>query len=343
MSNRAGPFPSTLRVRGLFIVQLSLAQHLLGDLTSDFIRDTGAHARDLPLSAHALVFGALIAGLVLWLCGGKFIKPVIAALGIVLGGAVGYFVLPIFDVGKLVGIPSPFVGMTVGAILGFVGACLLFRVAMVVAGCAAFAFCGFMGGAIYLQYAPAEFRVPGAANAPPLGTEPSAPDSPGFRPDSLVPGEALSQEDIDRARKAIEDSAQDVWEQIDEDSRKVLEGVAESARRFAAGLRKQLEKQWDALSAADQRVLAFATLSGAAFGLLLGVLMPTKSAAVITALGGAAIWLCAMTWLWHGLDIPGHDLLHRSPMGWTFIWLVISTVGLMFQWTRAKRKVITDE
>lgn len=327
----------------MFIVHLSLAQYLLGDLTSEFIRDTGEHARDLPLSAHALVIGALVAGLVLWLCGGRFIKPVIAALGVVLGGVVGYFVLPVFNVGQLVGIPSPFVGMSIGAILGFVGACLLFRVAMVVSGCAAFAFCGFMGGAIYLQYAPAEFRPAHTEQTPATGGAEPGPGVSGLRPDSLVPNEALSQEDIDRARETIEKTAEDVWEQLDEDSRRVMEGVAESARRFAAGLRKQLEKQWDALSAADQRVLALATLSGAAFGLLLGVLMPSKSAAVITALGGAAIWLAATTWLWHGLDIPGRSLLHRSPMGWTFIWLVISTVGLMFQWTRTKRKAVTDE
>lgn len=305
--------------------------------TSDLFTDTAQQLPDLPASAHGLVLFAFGAGLLLWLAGGKFIKPVLAVMGIVLGGWTGLVAFPLFGVSHILGVPAHLVGIIGGCLLGLVLSVLLFRVAMIVSGAVAFAAAGFLGGAIYLQYAPTQWR---SADSAPAEAAPPADSSP-TSPPSLVP-DSLTGEDLTRARDAAADAAQDVLDQMNEDTRTILKGVAERIRKFAEALERQVTRLWNELSPRDKQILGLSTLIGAALGVLIGVLMPGKSAAMITSMAGAAIWLASATWLAHALEIPGRNLLHRSPMGWAFIWIVFSTLGLMFQWTRTKRKTAKE-
>ncbi|MBX3364069.1 MAG: hypothetical protein KF866_04825 [Phycisphaeraceae bacterium] len=314
-------------------------EHPVAQAATEVFRATSEGAAELPLTAHGLIFVALFVGIILWLVGGKFIKPAIATVGVVVGGAMGFLLLPILGVSTVLGLPGPYLGMAIGGILGLILAILLFRVSMIVAGGVTFGVAGLLGGAIYLQYMPSEFQ-PSSSETTQVQRdaqpgEGSKPPATGFAPDSLTGQEIL--EEAERRLGHAADAAGELLDQIGEDTQRVLRTVAQRAEKFAEGLWRQMSALWSELSTRDKQVVGLATLCGAAAGVLIGLLMPSKSAAMVTSMAGAAIWLASATWLVHAFEVPGRTILHRSPMGWAFIWIVFSILGLMFQFTRAKR------
>ena len=76
--------------------------------------------------------------------------------------------------------------------------------------------------------------------------------------------------------------------------------------------------------------------------MLVGVVMPRKSAAVVTAMAGAGLWLASGAWLAHAVEVPGKELLHRSPLAWSAIWLAVSLVGIIVQIGRLKPAASDD-
>ncbi len=319
-------------------VQVEVRENPVASAAAEAFRTTAEGASDLPLSAHGLILVAFFVGLVLWLVGGRFIKPAIATVGMVVGGAAGFLLLPVLGVSTVLGLPGPFLGMAAGGVLGVVLAVLMFRVSMVVAGAVTFGIAGFLGGAIYLQYMPSEFQP--ADDESPAMVQPEGPGEG----TSVAPNSLTGDEMLEEAGKRLEEAkktAEEAWEQVGEDTKVLARTLADRARQFADGLGRQIAALWGEMSFRDKQIMGLATLGGLTAGMLIGLLMPSKSAAMMTSMAGAAIWLSSATWLAHAFEVPGRTLLHRSPLGWAFIWIVFSVLGLMFQFTRAKRKRVS--
>src|SRR5512140_1812676 len=106
--------------------------------------------RSLPWVAHAVVGAGLAAGIVMWLCGGRLLKPVFALLGGLMGGSIG-FVLMASVTESIAGIPSPYLGLGVGAVLGLIAGIALFRFAVAISTGLAFGIAGLLVSATYLN------------------------------------------------------------------------------------------------------------------------------------------------------------------------------------------------
>ncbi|MCH6551597.1 MAG: hypothetical protein IH804_06245, partial [Planctomycetes bacterium] len=79
------------------------------------------------------------------------------------------------------------------------------------------------------------------------------------------------------------------------------------------------------------------SLVGALSGLIVGVVAPTFSAALVTALIGSAVGLRCAGALVTMLSLPGGSLVPRTVPGWLLVWIVASVIGLGIQWMyRAK-------
>jgi len=122
----------------------------------------------------------------------------------------------------------------------------------------------------------------------------------------------------------------------------MLSSAAGQTRLFVERLVHQTRALWDDLSPRERMILVGGTLAGGVLGLLLGVVMPRKSAAVVTAMAGAGLWLASAAWLAHAVEMPGRELLHRSPLAWTAIWLAVSFVGVVVQIGRLKPAASDD-
>lgn len=257
--------------------------------------------QNLPWVAHAVVVVALIAGIIMWLSGGKLMKPLFCVLGAVAGGSIGFLLAPTATA-SFFGVPSPYVGLGMGALIGLIAGVSLFRFAVAIATGLAFAIAGLLISATYMKLTVgAHFPKPaGVATAAQL-----APTSP-----------EPAHTNAEAAKRAV------------------MEGfrpVAERVRLFVSDNSGRLKDQWEEQTEHNKVVLGVSTLGGALFGFFISLFAPRRSTSLATALFGSAIVLGGSVWLLRAFDAPGVKYLDQGPMVWLSVWIVAAILGLAVQ------------
>lgn len=296
----------------------------------------------LPLEAHAVMGVVLIAGLAIWLFGGRVVKPLFAVMGLAIGAMVGLFVVPAFGLVEVAGAPAMWIGVGIGAVIGLVVTLMVLKVAIVFAAGLGFAVAGLLGATIYLEHNP----LPGD------GTEQVAiEDGKARAPDGRLlftnpyTGEEMTLSELTRTlretdrllgglRGAADGAGDDAVAEAGSDDRSArerLEAVAVRCRAVAAEAFEAVKRHVNGLSVRGRVVVAGATLGGLALGMLVGFVMPKKSTAAVTALAGSAIALVAGAWLIDALAPSWNHLTDHRAETWGMIWGVLFLVGLVAQ------------
>lgn len=321
-------------------------------LPDDLLQPVG-HAveqlRALPWAAHALAAGALASGLVLWLIGRRVLKPMVVVLFALIGAGVGFVGVPMT---MLAGSVSVYVGLAVGLALGALLGVVLYRSAMAVGlglvlGVAAPLTVAAVMSFKADQYAPAPVTSDGA---PIATTEPDG-DAELDRIPARITEEVLKKQ-IDNLRRQLngdpDAEAAPTDPPADGDApptdaalEDVMRSTAERVAAFARAVGADAAAGWEQLSPRHRLVLTGSAGLGLALGIILGVILPTWAAGMVTALLGAGVWLAAGTWLALALAIPGSEHLQRPAREWLVIWLAVAALGMLAQWAglvKRKRK-----
>ena len=125
-------------------------------------------------------------------------------------------------------------------------------------------------------------------------------------------------------RQDVEDAAEVAGEQF--------EVLAERCREFVRQFTDMLSEFISSFPVHQRVILAGGLIVGGIVGLLFGMLMPTRSAGLITALLGSAIWLSNAGFLLESSPVGGGVLLDRSPTALLIIWGVVAAIGVAIQW-----------
>lgn len=110
-----------------------------------------------------------------------------------------------------------------------------------------------------------------------------------------------------------------------------VSAAAESARAFSKALREEIGARWERTPGGERLWIMVGALIGAAGGIAIGLVMPHWAAATVTSFTGAAVMLPSASWLAHGLNLPGREMLNLSAGGWIAVWLAVALVGLAIQ------------
>jgi hypothetical protein len=269
--------------------------------------------RELPPAAHALAIGGLITGLALWLFGGKLLKPAFALLGLVIGGMLGFLLVPAFFSTTILGVPSPYVGLGLGLLLGLIQGLVLFRFSMAICTALILGLAATLGAAAWMKFEPLK-RAADVANQPVSTLTGSVPAG-------------ASSLTIPTREEAIEK----------------LRPVAERVGAFLDDAGEQLKSEWTKLTPRQQGTLVISGLAGILGGLILGLVFPKKSSALVTALVGAAVWIPCAAWLAIAANAPGNERLNFTAFTWLLIWLGVTILGLVIQATLLKKKAPKSE
>lgn len=283
----------------------------------------------LPWSAHVVMLVGLLAGLALWLYGARLIKPTSAVLGVAAGGIIGLLMPPFLGIDQVGGISGWLIGLGAGMIVGFVVALVMLKVAITFAGGLAFATAGLLGSLIFLQYAPQPTQPDDAPSAFTRALDsPSYPRNPEGdrlfldpRTGALVPlGTLVSP--LTEDNRTTAEARQDQ-----------LELMAARIRAVIAEAVDTLREAWGSISSEHRLVIVGATLGSFSIGLLCGLWMPNRSAALITSLLGSAIWLACGAWLIEGVSFlsGARGITKFSPEGWAIVWGIVAVLGLALQ------------
>lgn len=267
------------------------------------VGDAGATVSSLPMAAHILAGVGLVAGLVLWFMGRKVLRPIFCIFGALGGAWAGFFLMP-HAAETFFGVPSPYIGLAVGGVLGMGTAVMLFRFAVAISTGLALGLAGILIAATYLHFVP---QHDPARDGPPRQSV------SGIAPLSLT-GEQ---------KKAVVEAAR---------------SMAAEVKGFVAEKAQDLRDSWDKLSGHEQVVMGVSGLGAALAGFFLGLFMPVRSSAVATALFGSAVWLASAAWIITAASLPGHGHLNQTAVVWLVVWLVVATLGVALQVGTLRRR-----
>lgn len=282
-----------------------------------WVSQAGTTLRELPVGVHGGAVGTLVAGLVLWLFGSKVLKPMLALAGAGIGGALGAVILPKWSPAEIGGVPSHYAGLAIGVIVGILAALVFFRFAMAVAGGAGMAILGVLGVAAYLSL------TPGAL--PWRGSEPGTPGT------------------SEQINARIQGAAGELARSVDQFTRREIavdrpEGGSLPRTGSAYDeLKAELSDLWSRTPQRSQILLIVGAGIGALTGILIGQIMPTKSAAVLTSMAGSAMALASGTWLARAFEAPFRGVLDNGPLVWLCVWAVGAVIGVVVQLHRPKK------
>lgn len=290
----------------------------------------------LPWGVHLAVALALAAGLIIWLIGERFLRPMVVMLCAGVGGVLGLLLTSVTPWGQS-GSFSPyahmFVGLGVGAVLGM----LVFRSA------AALALGVVLSGLLPLGAAAVLTFVAGARDHDaqaslnlPTWTLPHMDAQPVVRRVALLQaaGETLTGDPADptpsaapanpaeRAKEAV---------RVEEIPTNLQPGV-EAVEQFWATLGDEARSGWSKWSTQNQAILVTVGALGMVIGVIWGMGLPKWSGVALSAMFGAAVWLPAFVWLSNAMSAPWRTALDRSPLHWLIIWAGVGVLGMIVQY-----------
>ena len=271
--------------------------------------DAGLPIASLPIQALLLT----VVGLALWAAGRKLLRPAVAAAALLLGGVTGLVAATTWDLGV-----SPWIAAAVLGLLLASLAVVLYRFALAAALAVILAV-----SAPLTVYTAA--GVTGDVQA--LAVESGGGD------------EAAGETPPEAAEASADDPATFFFKRAIEHELGLGErGAAqvERARGRAREVVAAAEGRWERAPASLRPVLTGACAIGALAGFMLGAMAPAASAAMVTAFGGALMWMSGL-----GLLLPLVGAGFSSPDGGAggpglvtiALWLIMSLLGLAIQWT----------
>lgn len=287
---------------------------------------TLAKAATLPEGGSIALGLALCAGLTLWLFGAKLVKPVFLFLGLAIGGFVGATLVPYIDfIGTIriagIGITPGITGLMVGGLIGALIALAMFRMVVTLTAALAFAAAGLMSAFIFLHFYPT-----GGTQ-----TDLSTP------PESLVEAEE-SPNLVDQFREEVagryvdsltEDQDPENSLLTEEAKQQILDAAARS-RAFVARVGTTIKDDFNTRPARDKFVILSSMFAGLGLGLLVGVVIPVRTAALVTSLFGSAVWMSSTIALLTARGNPP-GFIDQKPVVLAGVWIIVTILGLLAQ------------
>jgi hypothetical protein len=286
-------------------------------------------AQSLPEGGSVPLFFLLAGGLMLWLFGAKIVKPAFFIFGVAVGGFVGTTIVPLtglppFDLGSFTINPG-FTGLLVGAVIGGLVMLAMFRMVITLTAAIAFAAAGLLGAMVYLHFYPTTMVDQDLSQ-----TETMIAESGDLTTDALnAATEALSVEAAERSVNLLNGDDDDPL--IDDETKSDILDAAERSRAFVARVVETVREDLDSRPTRDKMVAFSSMFAGLALGLLVGVVMPNRAAALVTSLTGSAAWIGAGTALLTARNGEIPQFLDQSAVVWAVAWIIITILGLFVQ------------
>lgn len=301
----------------------------------------------IPPAAILVALAAVVVGGIVWLFGGKLLKPAFILIGGVIGSAIGAVYTPSL-IQTIGGLPAAYPGMAVGLIIGMILSVVLFRFAMATMTAGILGAAGILTAVIALAYVPGALPAADSVEASADRTaitadgtdatlrqqvEDQVKDWSGrlqdaarqYRDAQLLAGAGKTSADHSTDAKAALGIGPD-GDQNAADAERI-----EAAKRTAQAISDHVAGRWQALPERSRLIVAASWMAGAMVGFLLGLLLPKKAAATISALAGAAMLLFGAVSLIDRYTVFGDKLAGISALGWLGGWMVLAALGLLFQ------------
>ncbi|MEZ6164870.1 MAG: hypothetical protein R3B67_10585 [Phycisphaerales bacterium] len=283
-------------------------------------------AQTLPQGGSVPLGVALMAGVLLWIMGARVIKPVFFLLGLAIGGFVGATLMPLIgfpdiDLGGVTFTPTV-VGLVCGGVIGSLCSLAMFRLVIAMTSAIAFAAAGVVGALIFLHYNPT------IGEGDPSATETALVESgEDIASATSTLNDAITREAAERASNLLDQDGTI----LDEDAKQQLKDAAARSKEFLEQMGRTISDELEKRPTRDKMIASSAGFAGLALGLLIGVVMPKRTTALVTSLFGSAVCMASTSALLTARSGERPEYLDQSAMVWAMIWILLTGIGLMIQ------------
>lgn len=263
---------------------------------------------DLPWVVHVVVVLAMAAGIVLWLTGERLLKPLTIVMCALVGGAIGFLLIPITPWSTAQGGTLTYWhGLGCGAFVGALAGLLMFRSAIALG-------CGVVFGLLLPMLAAGLLGLTRGGDTPATGSPTAGSVS------ALM--ERVEQGAVGQAANAAVDKLPES-----------AQPAAESVRGFLTGASAKADETWSTLPALHRGVILLCAAIGLAGGVIMGLSMPGWACGAVSSLFGAAVWLACFVWMSNAMQLPWRAALDRPTLQWLAIWSIAGVIGMGVQWS----------
>lgn len=321
----------------------------MGGLSALLAASAGPSAVSWTTGAHLIAGLALVLGLVLWLAGGRLMKPAFVALGALIGLTIVQ-VLPAGLRALGPGWMMPIAGAVVGMLVGW----LAFRVLVANTLALVMALAGTLAVASFVRIEAGAAPGRDDAGARSREAEGGAEEARAEGGESRSVEEWIEEMKMEQMRALVRDAfeeakrslaaAGETGEQPEVSEPEVegpMEQTARAARAVGRGVLHELALFWNEdLDARGRGLVLVSLMLGYLGGLVLGFALPTRAAAVTTAMIGSAVWLSSAGYFAVVLDLPIAATLGARPSWWLVGWGGATVVGCAIQVLGARKHAV---
>lgn len=301
-------------------------------------RDPGVAGSSIAgISTEALIAGsAAVTGMVLWIGGGRLLRPAITLTGTLAGALMGSALAAGLQLPDLHGVPAGYIGIALGGLLGLGLSLILYRVAVAGVAGVGLGVAAATTAALCVGIGAASLSRENTANETSITSE--QPRQAASRLSQVRDGLAtLSLDDLEQVRQHLAGTVQ-------HRSLPTSEIVPTSIRSAGEQIQESAAAQWDSLGSEPRVAMTASAVIGALVGGLMGLLMPRRAGALVTALAGSALWLGGGVALAarYAPELSQQQWITWTlahPPAWALIWVLMGLLGMMAQMSGEKPPV----
>ena len=267
-------------------------------------------------AVYATAGVAFLVGLVLWLVGGRAMRPALGAVGMAAGAGIGLTIGEASGGGV-----DTWLAIGTGALAGLLFGLIMFRLTMSLT-------LGAVLGALAPLAAATLIHFYGSPLDPaPRLENPDGTEKTEFQ--SLFLDDVPIVEGLEQARE-LSEKGRALFDQKTSEESATGEAAAQIGK-FAGALGEELQPLWEELPVRDRMLLVLSMVTGVAMGMAIGMILPKSAAALIAAGAGAGMWLTSGAWLATSTGVLGAGALPKRAVVWLGVWGVLWVGGALFQ------------
>lgn len=263
---------------------------------------------------HLASVGLLVAGIVLWLVGGRLMRAASVVSLAIAGAALAYTAPAELNIDL-----HPLLTAALGLILGAFAGAILFRFSMAATLAVSLTLAVVTSVALARDL---HHRAPDAVR--PVDTR-----------TLLSSASALESGDqsvyISRAGSSNAPAASPTRQRGSDDATAAINTAIDRVLDVVTVAADDAKARWETLEPDDQSALRLAALAGAFFGFGLGMMAPLFAASIVTSALGSGLFLASGAALASARDWSFADRLPTTVPAWAVLWLALTVIGTFVQ------------
>lgn len=297
--------------------------------------DLAKSLQDVPWQQMFPILMVLLVGVVLWAYGHKVLRGGFAAMGLIIGGTIGYIIADGSNWSF-----SPWIAAAVGGVVMAVVGLIAYKIVIIGSLAAVFAAASMMGVLTFHEFSGAPTVVAATEPDTTLDGLKDLMQSHQSETDAVKSKIADAKDKIteamggsaDGAKEKLKASVEKASDALGIDKDTAHESV-ERMKTLGKSLVQAVRERWEKFPQDLRTRMMWGGIIGAIVGLLIGGIFVKPAVIILTSVGGSLLWLSCAGVVAGRMGASENWWVPGSGKSWMAVWLITALIGVGIQWT----------